>query len=82
MFFRKKKNKYTPPADSKYKLGEYVHFRYRDELFFGYVFYIYKDANNNTKRAKRRPAIYHKRIINLIYYSIIKQLLYLFFLIA
>ncbi len=48
MFFRKKKNKYTPPADNKYKLGEYVHFRYRDELFFGYVFYIYKDANNNT----------------------------------
>ena len=26
----------------KYKIGEFVHFRYRDELYFGYVSYIYK----------------------------------------
>lgn len=35
MFF-KRKNKY--PENAKYKKQDYVNFRYRDELFFGYIF--------------------------------------------
>lgn len=29
-------------VEGKYKLGEFVHFRYRDELYFGYVNWVYK----------------------------------------
>ena len=38
MFF-KKKNKY--PETAKYKKGDFVNFRYRDELYFGYIFMAY-----------------------------------------
>ena len=49
-FFRKKdkkineqKVKRKPSIDdgAKFKLGQFVHFRYREELYFGYVDYIY-----------------------------------------
>lgn len=32
---------------SKFKIGQFVHFRYRDELYFGYVNWIYTDTNGN-----------------------------------
>ena len=35
MFFRRKK-KY--PENAKYKDGDYVNFRYRNELYFGYIY--------------------------------------------
>ena len=35
MFF-KRKNKY--PESALYKKNDYVNFRYRDELFFGYIY--------------------------------------------
>lgn len=35
-FFRKKKEVY--PENAKYKLKDYVNFRYRDELYFGYIY--------------------------------------------
>ena len=50
-FFKKKQKKLLEKyaskkaeleKDSKFKIGEFVHFRYRDELYFGYVSYIYK----------------------------------------
>lgn len=37
MFFWKKK-KYKYPEIAKYKLGDYVNFRYRNELLFGYIY--------------------------------------------
>ena len=39
MFWFKKKNKY--PLEAKYKKGDFVNFRYRDELCFGYIFMAY-----------------------------------------
>ena len=36
MFFKKRKPKY--PENAKYKLGDFVNFRYRNELYFGYIF--------------------------------------------
>jgi hypothetical protein len=33
--FKKKKNKY--PEKAKYQKGDYVNFRYRDDLCFGYI---------------------------------------------
>ena len=41
MFFRKKK-KY--PLNAKYKLKDFVNFRYRNELYFGYI-YDAKEVN-------------------------------------
>ena len=35
MFFKKKK-KY--PENAKYKLDDFVNFRYRNELYFGYIY--------------------------------------------
>jgi hypothetical protein len=49
-FFKKKQKKLLEKyaskkaeleKDSKFKIGEFVHFRYRDELYFGYVEWIY-----------------------------------------
>ena len=37
MFFnRKRKKKF--PSEAKYKLSDYVYFRYRGELYFGYIY--------------------------------------------
>ena len=35
--FRKKKIKYVYPDQAKYQLGDYVNFRYRNELYFGHI---------------------------------------------
>ena len=47
--FRKRKKVNIEKIDSKYQIGEYVHFRYRDELYFGYVFSAYKTINGDIK---------------------------------
>ena len=36
MFLFRRKNKY--PEIAKYKKGDFVNFRYRNELYFGYIF--------------------------------------------
>ena len=36
MFFKKKKNNY--PQNAKYQKGDYINFRYNNELFFGYIY--------------------------------------------
>lgn len=36
MFLFRRKNKY--PEIAKYKKGDFVNFRYRKELYFGYIF--------------------------------------------
>ena len=36
-FFKKKKIEYKYPEKAKYKLGDYINFRYNKELYFGYV---------------------------------------------
>lgn len=46
MFFRKKKEKY--PDAAIYKKGDFVNFRYRDELYFGYIFMAYVDENGKV----------------------------------
>ena len=43
MFFRKKKNKY--PEEAKYKIRDFVNFRYNNELYFGYIY----DASINEE---------------------------------
>lgn len=48
MWFKKKKKKEIIKINSLYHVGQYVHFRYRDELYFGYVFAIYKNINNEV----------------------------------
>ena len=45
MFF-KKKNKY--PNLAKYKKGDFVNFRYRDELCFGYIYMAYLEDGKIT----------------------------------
>ena len=43
--FFKKKAKY--PQNAKYEKGDYVNFRFRDDLYFGYIF-----EANETKEGK------------------------------
>ena len=45
MFF-KRKEKY--PLGVKYNKGDYVNFRYRDELYFGYIFMAYIDKKSGS----------------------------------
>lgn len=48
MFFKfKKKNKY--PEQAKYKKGDYINFRYREELYFGYVHEAFLYDENKIK---------------------------------
>ena len=46
--FRRKKKKDLKLHLAKYKLGDYVNFRYRNELYFGYIFKINVDKMNNV----------------------------------
>lgn len=43
--FRKKKFKY--PENAKYKIKDFVNFRYQNELFFGYIFDAKIDKETN-----------------------------------
>jgi hypothetical protein len=56
-FFKKKQKKLLEKYSTKkseleqnstYKMGQFVHFRFRDELYFGYVNWIYKNASGQT----------------------------------
>ena len=42
-FFKKKKI-----IDTKFKVGDPVRFRYRDELYFGWIYVIYPKENELT----------------------------------
>ena len=46
MLFFKKKKKY--PENAKYKLKDYVNFRYRNELYFGYIYDAMIDSDNKV----------------------------------
>lgn len=46
MFF-KKKIKY--PEQAKYKIRDFVNFRYQNELFFGYIYDAKIDENNKIR---------------------------------
>ena len=48
MCFFKRKSKY--PQNAKYKKGDYVNFRFRDDLYFGYV--------NDTKISETGEILY------------------------
>ena len=41
--FFKRKSKY--PENAKYKKGDYVNFRYRDDLYFGYIYEATQQAD-------------------------------------
>ena len=42
----KRKKKY--PEIAKYKLSDYVNFRYRGELYFGYIYEAFVDKDNKV----------------------------------
>ena len=47
MFFKKlfvKKKKY--PENAKYKIGDFVNFRHRDDLCFGYIYDAFVDSED------------------------------------
>ena len=46
MFWFKKKKKY--PEKAKYKIGDYINFRYRNELYFGYIYEAQLDENDKV----------------------------------
>lgn len=43
--FRKKTLKHEVVTDSKFKIGDFVDFKYRDDIYFGNVSDIYKVEN-------------------------------------
>ena len=43
MLFRRKKHFVK---DAKYQKDDYVNFKYKDELYFGYIYESYRDDNN------------------------------------
>jgi len=45
MFF-KRKEKY--PENVKYKKGDFVNFRYRNDLYFGYIYMAYVSKENKV----------------------------------
>ena len=47
--FKKKKKVIREKIDSKFSIGQYVHFRFRDELYFGYIFTAYKGVEGEIK---------------------------------
>lgn len=47
-FFKKKRKIVRETINSKFDIGEFVHFRYRDELYFGYVLYARRDIDGNV----------------------------------
>lgn len=46
--FKKKKKKDLKLHLAKYKLGDFVNFRYRNELYFGYIYMTYVDENDKV----------------------------------
>ncbi len=45
-FFRKKKSKF--PEIAKYKKGDFVNFRYKNQLYFGFIYGARVDIDNNV----------------------------------
>ena len=46
--FKKKKNKVVLDINSKYKLGDYVDFYHKDDIYFGHISKIYLDSESNV----------------------------------
>ena len=46
--FKKKKNKVVLDINSKYKLGDYVDFYHKDDVYFGHISKIYLDGESNV----------------------------------
>ncbi|MBO4668284.1 MAG: hypothetical protein J5666_09225 [Bacilli bacterium] len=46
--FKKKKNKVVLDINSKYKLGDYVDFYHKDDVYFGHISKIYLDSESNV----------------------------------
>ncbi len=44
----KKQSKAVSLPDSKFKMGEYVDFFHKDDLYFGHICNIYLDANGDV----------------------------------
>ena len=44
----KKKKKVTIEINSKYKLGDYVDFYHKDDVYFGHISNIYLDSSNQV----------------------------------
>ena len=44
LFLKKKKNEY--PKNAKYKIGDLVNFKYRGDIYFGFI-YGAKEVENN-----------------------------------
>ena len=47
--FKRKKKKDLKLHLAKYKMGDYVNFRYRDELYFGYIHEAFVYDENKIK---------------------------------
>ena len=46
MFFFKKKNKY--PLNAKYQKKDFVRFKYKNEVFFGFIYEAFEKDNKIT----------------------------------
>lgn len=46
MCFFKRKKTIIEKVDSKFDIGDSVYFRYKEELYFGYVMSVRKNINN------------------------------------
>ena len=62
-FFKRKKKANLKLEKAKYKIGDYVNFRYRNELYFGYIYSTFVDDNDNVtytiQIAGQCPAFIH-----------------------
>lgn len=48
MCFKRKKKLPKYPENAKYQIGDFVNFRYRDELYFGYISFAHLDSKGNV----------------------------------
>ena len=59
----KKKKKEEPITGNKFAIGDFVYFRRRDELTFGWIYAIKKDASGNiiydVQVGGQCPAVLH-----------------------
>ena len=47
MFFKRRKKK-VYPENAKYQIGDFVNFRYRDELYFGYIYEAFVNEEDGS----------------------------------
>jgi hypothetical protein len=67
----KRKKKVYEKVDSKFDIGDSVYFRYKEELYFGYVTSVRKNAEdimirvNTSLKPFSRPVITYKEVVAL-----------------